>query len=419
MTSEAAPGELEAVPSVTAGDVEHARARLELEPLEHEVDLLARPLLGDVQRDLVEPLLLEVAVEPVARDVAQTVRTARSSTIPPSTEVSASTRVERVARALGGVVGEPAGAVDAERDDEAVAVEDVVDDLEEHPELVREGAPRTLLVGRHLGGGERERHRRVEEPPGLQAVHGLEVGVRLHRVEVLAADHAERRLRELARHRRRLVRRREAERLREQRVAGEQRLPLAVRGPDARLAAALGVVVERGQVVVDEREVVDELERRGRGQDVLGLGADRLAGREADDRPDPLAAHLDERVADGLRLAVQLRPELELLEVVLDERLQLVSAPQRPPPASPAPPAPAPPWRSRRARRGRRPPPADPPSPRASRASSSSRFSSSSAFVQRLLGAHVRLSSRRHHAASSRATRPRMPFTSRPASSDA
>src|SRR5262249_8021252 len=62
-------------------------------------------------------------------------------------------------------------------------------------------------------------------------------------------------------------------------------------------------------------------------------------------------------------------PELELLEVVLDERLELVSRPHSRPPASPAPPAPALPWRSRRARRARRPPPADPPSPRASRAS--------------------------------------------------
>src|SRR5436190_7310078 len=88
---ETAAGELEAVPSVTAGDVEHACVRLELEPLEHEVDLLARPLGGNVQRDLVEPLLLEVAVEPVARDVAQAVRTARSSTMPASTDVSAST----------------------------------------------------------------------------------------------------------------------------------------------------------------------------------------------------------------------------------------------------------------------------------------------------------------------------------------
>jgi hypothetical protein len=49
---------------------------------------------------------------------------------------------------------------------------------------------------------------------------------------------------------------------------------------------------------------VHELERRGRRQDVLGLGADRLPRRQADDRPDLLAAHLDERVADGLRLTV-------------------------------------------------------------------------------------------------------------------
>ncbi len=83
-------------------------------------------------------------------------------------------------------------------------------------------------------------------------------------VEVLAADHPERRLRELPAHVRRRVREREPERLGEQRVAGEQRDTLSVGDVRARAAAALVVVVHRGQVVVDERERVDELEPNGR-----------------------------------------------------------------------------------------------------------------------------------------------------------
>ena len=131
------------------------------------------------------------------------------------------------------------------RQDVAVSVEDVVDHLEEHPELLAEVAPRALLLAREAGGPERQRDRRVEEAPGLQPVDRLEIRVRLHRVEVLAADHPERQLGELARDVGGRVRRRQAERLREQRVSGEHGLPLAMRGPDRRLPATLRVVVER------------------------------------------------------------------------------------------------------------------------------------------------------------------------------
>ena len=100
------------------------------------------------------------------------------------------------------------------------------------------------------------------------------------------------------------------------------------------LPAPLGVVVERGQVVVDEREVVHELERERRGHHLLRLGLERLADGERDHRPDPLAAHLDERVARRVALAVELGPQLELLERLLDELLQLLRRVHRPP-ASP------------------------------------------------------------------------------------
>ena len=80
----------------------------------------------------------------------------------------------------------------------------------------------------------------------------LERDVRARDVEVLAADHAERRLGELARRLRPVVTEREAKRLRQQCVAGEERDGLPVRDVRAWAAAPLVVVVERRQVVVDE-----------------------------------------------------------------------------------------------------------------------------------------------------------------------
>ena len=72
---------------------------------------------------------------------------------------------------------------------------------------------------------------------------------------------------------------REPERLDEQGIAREQRDPLAERDVRARAAAPLVVVVERRQIVVDERERVHELER-GRGrQRALRLGPGRLGRR--------------------------------------------------------------------------------------------------------------------------------------------
>src|SRR4029450_5382355 len=78
--------QLEAVTTVAARDVEDACTRLEAEALDDEVHLALRSFVRKVQRDLVEPFLLEEAVEPVRIDV-HTVRTARSSTIPASTDL--------------------------------------------------------------------------------------------------------------------------------------------------------------------------------------------------------------------------------------------------------------------------------------------------------------------------------------------
>src|SRR5581483_11587092 len=259
------------------------------------------------------------------------------------------------AGAVGRLVREAAGAVDAVRDDVPVAVEDVVDDLEEQPELLAERTPRLLLRVGHGCDGEREADRGGEEPARLQGMERRLVRRGAGDVEVLPADHAERRIRELARHVRRVVRGREAEGLGEKRVAGEDAHRLAVLLPRRRAAAPLLVVVERRKIVVDERERVHELERERRRYRLLRLAARRLRRREADHRTHALAADR-ERVAHGLRLPVQLGPEAQRVEALLDEAPQLVrTCGHRPPPrASPARAPPRPTSRARTARRGSR-----------------------------------------------------------------
>ena len=108
-----------------------------------------------------------------------------------------------------------------------------------------------------------------EEAPRLQTVQLLEIGVVARDVAVLAADHPERRVDELARDLGRLVGEREPQRLGEERVAGEERDALAERDVRARPSAPLVVVVQRRQVVVDERERVHELERGGGRKRIL------------------------------------------------------------------------------------------------------------------------------------------------------
>src|SRR6476661_3948775 len=113
--------------------------------------------------------------------------------------------------ALRRLVREAAGAVLTDLRDEAVAVEDVVDDLEQQAELACELTPGLLLGRRDLGGGERAADRRREQRSGLQAVKLVQLALAAN-VEPLAADHRERCVDELARHGARAVRERETER---------------------------------------------------------------------------------------------------------------------------------------------------------------------------------------------------------------
>ena len=128
-----------------------------------------------------------------------------------------------------------------------------------------------------------------------------------------------------------LARQDEVERLREEAVAGQDGHVLAegdvARGP----AAAQRVVVDRRQVVVDERVRVDELERRRGGQHAgAGRRPRPRAVASVEHRPDALAAG-EQRVAHRLgqpgRAAVG--AEVERGEIVLDEVEQVGRIPGR------------------------------------------------------------------------------------------
>ena len=63
---------------------------------------------------------------------------------------------------------------------------------------------------------------------------------------------------------------------------------------------------------MNEREVVHELERGPGGQQFLGVAAERLAGRHAEDRPDPLAPARDQvlsNIGDHLNVRGRLAGE--------------------------------------------------------------------------------------------------------------
>jgi hypothetical protein len=95
-----------------------------------------------------EPALDEEQVEPLLRHGRQRrsyeVRTARPETISARTDVSA-VSPESLVRPVGGLVDSSRAPVGSALEHVAVAVEDVVDDLEEQTELGAERAPRCLL----------------------------------------------------------------------------------------------------------------------------------------------------------------------------------------------------------------------------------------------------------------------------------
>jgi hypothetical protein len=78
------------------------------------------------------------------------------------------------------------------------------------------------------------------------------------------------------------------------------------------------------KVVMDEAEGVDELQRAGSGQHFGGLPPERLAGRQAEDRPNPLPA-AKERVAERLLQLAQLVGERQAGQLSVDELTELVS----------------------------------------------------------------------------------------------
>ena len=84
-----------------------------------------------------------------------------------------------------------------------------------------------------------------------------------------------------------------------ERVAGEDRSALVERTVNRGSSASKVVVVERRQVVVDEAERMDALERDRGGDRVVDLATRGEAGLEREDRAESLAA-AEDRVAGGL-----------------------------------------------------------------------------------------------------------------------
>ncbi len=115
------------------------------------------------------------------------------------------------------------------------------------------------------------------------------------------------------------------ERLRIQPIAGEDRHVLAERHMAGGAPAPERVVIHRGQVVVDQRVGVDQLERRRQRHRVLALQPHRVRGREREHRPDALASG-QQRVAHRLLQARGERRlgEAHLLQVALYFLAQLL-----------------------------------------------------------------------------------------------
>ena len=165
--------------------------------------------------------------------------------------------------AARGARGDVPGAVDAERGRVAVPVDHVVDGLEQHAELLAERPPWRLVGLGDVGDPQPQPDGRREQTSRLGPVKVFERHVGPRDVEVLppiipSAASATSRAGSGRSYRARGAAPRRGGRRREERDA------LTERDVRARTPAALVVVVHRGQVVVDEREAVHQLERECR-----------------------------------------------------------------------------------------------------------------------------------------------------------
>ena len=229
--------------------------------------------------------------------------------------------------------------------DVAVRVEDVVDDLEEQPELVAERAPRRLLAAGTPAAQRPSADRRPRRGAGLQPVQRRVVGAvpmmsRYWPPIIPSVASASSRATCGG-----LVRGREPERLGEQRVAGEEPTasPYCAHWRRPRRSSSLS---SAGRSSWTSEKLCTSSSASAAGQDLLRIRAGSLAGREGDHRPDALAAASIEyrtdsswpwssgraRVARGLldELPLLLRasghrppPSLRALDLLLDRLREL------------------------------------------------------------------------------------------------
>ena len=188
-------------------------------------------------------------------------------------------------------------------------VEHVVDDLEHQADRGAEAveAFEGFCVG--LGGEATASAGRPDQGPGLQPVDQAKsvlllpdlVGKDALGVVGLSVDHQPRPDEDFAEDRQGIARafRGDLHCDALQGVAGEDRDAFVERPVDRRSAASEIVVVEGGQVVMDEAEGMDALERDRGGNRIFDLATGGEAGTQGEDRAEALAA-AEDRVAGGL-----------------------------------------------------------------------------------------------------------------------
>ena len=172
---------------------------------------------------------------------------------------------------------------------ESVSVEDVVDGLEEDAELLAERAPRRLFARGRAGREQAEADRRREQAAGLQLLDLGEVAsspVMSRYWPPIIPSVASASSRAMAGSSYDSASRNASA---SSASPASSATPSPKRDVRARAPAPLVVVVERREVVVDERERVHELDAPRPRQRVLDVAARRLGDGEAEHGPDPLA----------------------------------------------------------------------------------------------------------------------------------
>ncbi|SBO42933.1 protein of unknown function [Cyanobium sp. NIES-981] len=197
-------------------------------------------------------------------------------------------------------------------------VQDVVDDLEGQADAAgigpqgreqRLGSSGDQGAAEHAGPQQRTGLVQVDVLEGVE-IHGLAFALQVHHL----ATHQTRGARgqaQLAHHGQQALRRHPGaaqghhlEGAGEQGIAGQDGVGFPVHLVIGGAAAAQVVVIHGGQIVMDQRHGVDHLQGHRRWHGPLAVTTGQLTGRQAENRPQPLAPGqqgIAHRLAQGLR----------------------------------------------------------------------------------------------------------------------